>query len=91
MAVANPVAMAPVQMAVADQAAMAVVMPMAVAAMHLNQQVAFGVAASGMADCGATGAAETGVNKAAIPMTVAAKVIFVSMVFTLLGLSCPAS
>jgi len=42
MAVANPVAMTPMQMAVADQAAMAVMMPMAVAAMHLNQQVAFG-------------------------------------------------
>jgi hypothetical protein len=44
-----------------------------------------------MADCGATGAAETGVNKAAIPIRVAAKVIFVSMVFTLLGLGRPAS
>lgn len=44
-----------------------------------------------MADCGATGAAETGVNKAAIPITVAAKVIFVSMVFTLLALGRPAS
>lgn len=42
MAVADPVAMTPVQMAVAHQAAMPAVMPMAVAAMHLNQQVAFG-------------------------------------------------
>lgn len=42
MTVADPVAMTPVQMAVAHQAAMAAVMPMAVAAMHLNQQVAFG-------------------------------------------------
>jgi hypothetical protein len=41
MTVANPVAMTPVQMAVADQAAMAVMMPMAVAAMHLHEQVAF--------------------------------------------------
>jgi hypothetical protein len=42
MTVANPVTVAPMQMAVADQAAMAVMMPMAVAAMHLNQQVAVG-------------------------------------------------
>lgn len=43
-----------------------------------------------MADCGATGAAETGVNRAAIPITVAAKVIFVSMDFILLALGRPA-
>lgn len=41
MTVANPVAMTPVQMAVTDHAAMAVMMPMAVAAMHLNEQAAF--------------------------------------------------
>ena len=42
VAVADPVAMTPMQVAVADQAAMPVVMPMAVAAMHLYQQVAIG-------------------------------------------------
>jgi hypothetical protein len=41
--VANAVPMPPVQVAVANQAAMAVVMPMAVAAVvHLRQQAAFG-------------------------------------------------
>jgi len=42
VAVANAMTMPPVQVAVAHQAAMPVVMPMAVAAMHLHQQIAFG-------------------------------------------------
>jgi len=42
MAVANPVTMTPMQVAVADHAAMTVVMPMAMAAMHLYEQVALG-------------------------------------------------
>ena len=85
MAVANPVTMAPMQVAVADQAAMAVVMPMAMAVMHLYEQVALGHCGFGNGGLRRDGCRGGRSEQGAIPTTAAAKVIFVSMILLSLG------